>query len=213
MTNTSNTRGTLSQRWFARVWAVAGQAFNQPLEPARDLVLAGIPKRLVEIGPGLGASFSHYPEGTEVIAFEPNPEMHAGLRTAAADHGIRLDLRTRRAEYLDLPDDSVDLVVSGMVLCSVVDQDRALAEIRRVLRPDGRLAFIEHIAAPEGTWRARTQTALRLPWRWLADGCDVRSHFAPAIQRAGFRSVTAHTRIMGSRFDPSALMLYGVAVN
>jgi SAM-dependent methyltransferase len=213
MTHAIETRGNLSQRWFARVWAIAGDSFNVPLEPARDAVLTDIPKRLVEIGPGYGASFSHYPEATEVVAFEPNPEMHNGLRAAAIKHGINLDLRTGKAEAIDLPDNSVDLVVSGMVLCSVSDQDKALAEIRRVLRPGGRLAFIEHIAAPDGTWRARVQAALRHPWSWVADGCDVRSHSAPAIYRAGFSNITGETRIMGSSLDPSALMFYGVATN
>lgn len=109
--------------------------------------------RVLEIGAGGGANFSRLPHGVDWVGLEPS--RRARRRLARSGHTV-LDAP---AEAVPLPDDSVDAVVSTIVLCSVADQDRALAEVVRVLRPGGRLVFFEHVAAPRGTWRRRAQTA------------------------------------------------------
>ena len=73
--------------------------------------------------------------------------MHRRLRRAARRRGVRLDVRQVPAERTDLPDESADVVVSSLVLCTVGDVDQVLAEVRRVLRPGGRFVFVEHVAA------------------------------------------------------------------
>ena len=94
------------------------------------------------------------------------------------------------AERLDFPDESVDAVVGTLVLCSVNDQDRTLAEALRVLKPGGRYIFIEHIAAPRGTGTRRIQGAFTPILRRLPGGCSMNRETQHAIERAGFGAVT-----------------------
>lgn len=177
----------------------------------RDL-FAGLPAELVEIGPGAGANFRYYPPGTRVIAFEPNRALHDRLRQAAERHGIELDLRAHGAEALDLPDASADAVVATLVLCTVPDPAKVLAEIRRVLRPGGRLLFIEHVAAPAGTALRTLQRIVRRPWRWVAEGCCVDRDTAATLAAAGFDSLRLeHFRLKGP-LVPVAPHIAGEAV-
>lgn len=147
-------------------------------------LFAGHPDTLVEIGPGTGVNFRYYRPGTTVIAIEPNPHMHHRLTVAARRHGLRLEVRSETAERTGLADASTDVVVSTLVLCTVHDQAAALAEIARILRPGGRLLFLEHVIA--GGWYGTVQRLVARPWHWLFEGCDVRRDTADALQAAGF---------------------------
>jgi ubiquinone/menaquinone biosynthesis C-methylase UbiE len=90
------------------------------------------------------------------------------------------------AEALPLPDDYADTVVSTLVLCTVGDLGAALAETRRILRPGGRLLFIEHIAAEEGTRLHRWQRRAHGFWHGFACGCNTDRRTEDAIRAAGF---------------------------
>lgn len=94
------------------------------------------------------------------------------------------------AERLDLPDTSVDAVISGLVLCTVADPAGVVAEVQRVLRPGGRYALLEHVAAPEGTALRRMQRAVRRPWGWAFEGCSVERDLRTVIEAAGFAETT-----------------------
>jgi len=90
---------------------------------------------------------------------------------------------------MEMPDASVDAVVSTLVLCSVDGHRDALAEILRVLRPGGRFVFIEHVGAPEGTWLRRLQRWIRPLWKPVADGCRPDRDTGDRILEAGFERV------------------------
>lgn len=92
--------------------------------------------------------------------------MHAALGRAAARHGVDLDVRAVAAEATGLPAAGVEAVVCTLVLCTVPDPAAALAEVRRILRPGGRLVLVEHAGAPAGIALARLQRLMRGPWRW-----------------------------------------------
>jgi SAM-dependent methyltransferase len=96
------------------------------------------------------------------------------------------------AERIPLPDGSVDTVVCTLVLCTVDDLDATLTEIRRLLRPDGRLLFIEHVAAGPGTRLRRWQDRLERPWRRLAHGCHTNRDTEDALRNAGFALEEIH---------------------
>jgi SAM-dependent methyltransferase len=167
---------------------------------------------IVEIGPGVGANFSHYPTGSTVWAVEPNAAMHPRLIERARQWDIDLRLVPASATTLPFDDASIDCVVSTLVLCSVDDPERVLAEIHRVLRPAGTFRFVEHIAARSGSPRELLQRILHRPWAWLFEGCDLRRHTDTAIHHAGFGRVDLHhRRLRHSVFIPVNSTITGIA--
>ncbi|RFU20475.1 class I SAM-dependent methyltransferase [Geodermatophilus marinus] len=154
----------------------------------RRRLLAGLSGRVLEVGAGSGADFPHYPATvTEVVAVEPEPHLRELARRAAASAPVPVTVVAGTAEHLPAADGSFDAAVCALVLCSVPDQGAALAELHRVLRPGGRLAFWEHVRA--GTpGRARVQDVLdRTVWPRLAGGCHTGRDTAAAVAAAGFR--------------------------
>ena len=138
--------------------------------------------------------------------------MHASLRAAAARHRVTVDVRATVAERLPVPDGSVEAVISSLVLCTVPDPARALAEVRRVLRPDGRFWCVEHVAAPEGSWIARVQRLVKRPWRWFFEGCDTHRDVAGLLRDAGFAAVEITPFTLRTAFLPVRSQIAAVAV-
>ncbi|SDT03999.1 class I SAM-dependent methyltransferase [Jiangella sp. DSM 45060] len=172
-------------------------------------LFADLPEQIVEIGPGTGANFRYYRPGTRLVAIEPNVHMHGPLRAAARRHRIELELRTATAERMALPDAGVDAVVSTLVLCTVPDPVAAVEEAWRVLRPGGRLLFVEHVRAGGGYGRLQRLTVR--PWRWCFEGCDVRRDTEHTIRAAGFSSVDVQRYRMRSAFLPINPQIAGTA--
>jgi ubiquinone/menaquinone biosynthesis C-methylase UbiE len=195
--------------WLFR--AIDGYLDRKYRDVKREL-FGGLPRKVLEIGAGAGANFRYLAPGTHVVAVEPNVHVHAHLRAAAARHGVRLDVRAARAEDLPLPDESVEAVISSLVLCSVADPARALAEIRRVLRPGGRLWSVEHVAAAERSALARVQGLVRRPWRWLFEGCDTLRDIERLVRDAGFASVEVTPFTLRTAFVPVRRQIAVVAV-
>ncbi|HMF95122.1 MAG TPA: class I SAM-dependent methyltransferase [Vicinamibacterales bacterium] len=116
------------------------------LQRERVALLAQARGNTVEIGAGTGLNLDHYPPTvTHLTLVEPDRHMRKRLRQRVAQIRPDAAVLDARAESLPLPDASVDTVVVTFVLCSVVDQNAALAEITRVLRPGGQLLFLEHV--------------------------------------------------------------------
>lgn len=147
---------------------------------------------VLELGPGHGGNLRFYHPDVRLIAVEPRPGARDSTAAAAGRLGLSAQVRDGRAEDLALPDGSVDAVVCSFVLCSVADQDAALAEAHRVLRPGGRFLFAEHVAAPRGTWVRRGQNLVAA---FAGARCHPNRETGPAIDRAGFHVVDLH------RFD------------
>ena len=152
-------------------------------------LFADLPDTIVELGAGSGANFRYYPRGTRVIAVEPNVRMHQRLRRRASRAGLTLDLREVAGETLPFVTGSVGFVCASLVLCSVSDPERVVSEVRRVLEPGGRFVCLEHVGAPRGSAVAALQRAIRRPWRWVFEGCDLCNHTPAVLESAGFRSV------------------------
>lgn len=182
-------RTGLGARWFA--WLLAhGEHFDRDLygERKRDL-LGGLSGTVVEIGPGAGVNLPYFGPGVRWVGVEPNAHFHDRLRKKAVRLGIEAEVHGGVAERLPLPDASADAVVSTLVLCSVDDVARSLAEVRRVLRPGGRFVFLEHVAAPEGSGLRRLQRWVRPAWGVIADGCRPDRETGRIIAQAGFEDV------------------------
>jgi SAM-dependent methyltransferase len=141
---------------------------------------------VLEIGAGTGRNLPLYRTATRVVALEPGPGMRARAAQAAQAARVAVEVVDGTAEDLPFPDAAFDTVVASLVLCTVPDPARALAEARRVLRPGGTLRFNQHVRADDPRL-ARWQDRLERPWGWLAGGCHPNRDVVAAITAAGFR--------------------------
>jgi ubiquinone/menaquinone biosynthesis C-methylase UbiE len=173
--------------FFARLLTRCG-ARNEERGNAelRRKLLRGLSGRVVEVGPGSGLNFPHYP-GTvaDLLAVEPEIYLRERAREAAAAAPVKVRVVDGTAERTTVDDASVDAVVVSGVLCSVQDQAAALAEFRRILRPGGELRFYEHVRSR--TAFARYQDAADLVWPRLMGGCHPNRDTLSAIRAAGFQ--------------------------
>jgi len=152
----------------------------------RDRLLAQAQGETLEIGAGTGLNVPRYRTPTRVVLTEPEGAMAARLRTRAATAPVPVVVEEASAEALPFPDASFDTVVSTLVLCSVTHPDRALAELRRVLKPGGRYLFIEH-GGSDDAGLARWQRRLDPLWRRVAGGCHLSRNVVQMLPAAGFR--------------------------
>ena len=150
----------------------------------RSRLLAGAAGSVLEIGGGTGANLPHYRDAGRVVVSEPDPFMRGRLRRKLVRARVPVEVSESGAEDLPFRDGSFDAVVSTLVLCSVPNQEKALAEVRRVLRPGGRLLFIEHVCG-EGSV-ARVQDRVLPLWSRLFAGCHPNRDTLGSIQAAGF---------------------------
>lgn len=176
-------------------------------------LLANVPSVVVELGPGSGANLRYLPVGTRLIAIEPNRQMHDALRRQAQQRGIDLDLRDLAGEKLDIPSASVDFVFSSLVLCSVDRPEQVLAEVRRVLRPGGRFACIEHVVAPVGSGIHGLQRMIKRPWKWVFEGCDLCRDTSSMLRSAGFAHADVRPLVLHTIFLPIRYQIVAVCVN
>jgi len=196
---------SLQKRFFA--WGMAqantakghrlplqGCPSHGTLDDLKHSLLNQLRGKVLEIGPGAGASFAHLPRHIHWIGVEPNPHMHPYLSQEAKHHGIQvMALYEGVAEHLPLNDSSVDAVISTHVLCSVSDIRQALREIRRVLKPGGRLIFLEHVADQSGSWNRRIQNFLAPLWSTLFDNCHPNRATVHYLKTEGFELIQDET--------------------
>ncbi|HZG03741.1 MAG TPA: class I SAM-dependent methyltransferase [Streptomyces sp.] len=189
--------GTVHHPLFARFYARLAPVLDERtgVGAHRAELLAGLSGRVIEVGAGSGLNLPRYPAGVrEVVAVEPEPGLRRLAAGAARHAGVPVTVVPGVAEELPAADGSFDAAVASLVLCSVRDPARSLAEIRRVLRPGGELRFYEHVraATPAG---ALLQRALdRTVWPRLFGGCHSGRDTVAAIGAAGFVSVR-HRRL------------------
>lgn len=152
------------------------------LAPWRDWLVSGVRGRVLEVGCGTGRNLPRYAPGTPLVAIDPYPQNLARARRRAP----AVPLVQARAEALPFRDGAFGTVVASLVLCSVDDPPRALAELRRALAPEGTLRAIEHVRAGR-RWAARVQDALQPGWTWATGGCRPNRDTERSVEAAGFR--------------------------
>lgn len=180
-------RQDIRHRFFARIYpSIARAAERKGGAEDRRQLLAGLSGRVVEVGAGHGLNFAYYPDTvTEVVAIEPEPRLRSLAEQAARDASVAVRVEPGTAEALPLGDHTCDAAVLSLVLCSLLDVDRALGELRRVLRPGGEIRVYEHVRS--GTrWVAALQGIADVAWPHVAGGCHLNRDSVVAIEAAGF---------------------------
>ena len=200
---------------FSRFYAAISERMDgEGLAALRAELLAPLCGAVVEVGAGNGRNFARYPPTvSHVTAVEPEPRLRGLATQAAAAAPVPVSVVPGTAEELPLPDDSCDAAVLCLVLCSLSDRPAALAEIARVLRPGGVLAFLEHTRAEKPVLRAVQRLADATVWPVLAGGCHTATDPVGDVAAAGFAVTTVRRlRFPESRFtQPSSPHVLGLA--
>jgi len=191
---------------FARLYGTFFlKYYEKEARAYKEEVLSKARGKVLEIGIGPGANFDYYPdEVEEIYGIEPNPYMveelnkimdtkmheHEGL-SDRAKHGqvtrgkFKGAIQTGAEDLSQVESNSMDTVVSTLVLCSVGDVEKSLAEIKRVLRPGGQFLFVEHVKAKESPYN-KIQKCIENPWKTIGDGCHLTRDTGSLIKQAGF---------------------------
>jgi len=159
---------------------------QEHLTKYRRAVVAGAHGRVLEVGVGSGLNFPLYGKQVELVCgIDPSPRLLAIAHRRAAASGVPVELLQGSASSIPLADNAVDTVVMTWTLCSIPDPLAALREMRRVLKPNGNLRFVEHGLSPEPSiehWQHRITPA----WRRMAGGCHLDRKIDELIRLAGF---------------------------
>ncbi|EPD62370.1 class I SAM-dependent methyltransferase [Streptomyces sp. HGB0020] len=198
----------LFARYYAR--ASVNAETRMGMGAVRDRLLAGLSGRVIEIGAGNGLNFGHYPRTvSEVVAIEPERSLRQLAVEAALRSEVPVDVVPGAAEALPVKSEAYDAAVISLVLCSVRDVPRALAEARRVLRPGGMVRFFEH-GRGGGRIMHVTQRALdRTLWPPLNGGCHLARDPIAALRAAGFE-LGPYRRVMMPEHGPTLPTSYCV---
>lgn len=174
---------------WARLWAAGfdyvGQRMMPVQAPHRRRIVEDARGEVLEIGAGTGFNFAFYRDAKRVVAIEPGEALRLRAERRARTAPVPVEVHPGNAHNLEFPDASFDTVIFSLVLCTIPDPARALAEARRVLRPGGEIRFYEHVRAEDAAL-ARRQDRWERPWSVFNQGCHPNRDSVAAIERAGF---------------------------
>ena len=182
---------------------------NKELLPYRERAIRAAEGRVLEIGIGSGRNLPFYGAVvTQVVGLEPGSKL-LNMARHAPHRDIPVELVEASAEAIPIEGGRIDTVVTTWTMCSIPDVDRALAEVRRVLKPSGKLVFVEHGRAPEPRvqwWQDRLTPA----WRRISGGCHLNRDIADVLRRNGFHVEDMRTGYMNG-LKPMTFMYEGLA--
>jgi SAM-dependent methyltransferase len=208
-------QGSLRQRFFA--WQVSQNTTSSDpaISDRKRRLFGSLHGDVLEIGPGAGSNLRYYPADVRWLGVEPNPAMHPYLlqtiyKLGWPEQRYRIDPGDPGGVRLPVDNSSLDAVVCTQVLCSVACPEDSLQEVLRVLKPGGRFAFIEHVAAPRGSGLRAFQNILQPAWTFFAEGCHPNRETGDAIEGAGFTSLEIE-RYRYPEWGPAAPHIAGVA--
>lgn len=212
----------LRDRWFSYIFTSYLNCYFEPLltplrKKAFELLKADLPKqnvKILEIGVGSGANLQFYPENSHLTALDMNANFETYFRQNQKKfpHIIYEKTIISVAENMkDVEDNSMDVVVSTYVLCSVTSVQDVLKEVKRVLKPGGKFLFLEHVSYPQSEWGYTLQKFAAPLWLIYCDGCCLLRNIGEDIKNTGFSDVNIQ------KLSPKSLQLlvraqiYGLA--
>ena len=171
---------------FVLPWCIELSCGMKALDPERERVAAGLHGNVLEVGFGSGLNLPHMPAAvTRVLAVEPSARARRIAQKRIDAARCPVEFAGLNAEGVQLEDASADCALSTFTLCTIPDVERALTEIRRILKPRGSLFVLEHGVAPDPTV-ARWQGRLNGFQRVIAGGCNLNRDIRALLARTGF---------------------------
>lgn len=159
-----------------------------PFMDQRKLVVPEATGAVLELGSGSGLNLAFYDKAKvqKVYALDPSPEMHALAKPRVEKVELPVELIEAPAEKVPLDKGSVDTVLVTYTLCTVEDPGAALAEVRRVLKPGGKLIFLEHGTSPD-KWVRFWQDVMNPVWAFFSGGCQLNRYTPEVLEKGGFQ--------------------------
>jgi ubiquinone/menaquinone biosynthesis C-methylase UbiE len=206
-------------RFFASFYDRALKASEENgLGDMRRALLAEASGRVVEIGSGTGVNLDLYDDGIEDLTLiEPDPHMGAQLRERLAERSADgaasppARLVAAPAEAIPFADDTFDTAVATLVLCTVPYPVASIDELARVLKPGGRLLFIEHVRSDD-PGSARWQDRFEKPWRFVADGCYCNRDTEATLSASAFQIEQVEQGVFPKSLPIVRPLIHGTAV-
>lgn len=185
---------------------------SKPIKYQRSKVVPLAEGVVLEVGIGSGLNIPYYDSTkiSAIIGLDPSEELNNMAKKVAADNGIEVDFILGSAEAIPLPDNHVDSVLVTYTLCTIPDALSASKEMRRVLKPDGKMIFCEHGLAPDAgvaKWQARIDPY----WEKIAGGCHLNRDIPQLIQSAGFNIQSMEQMYLPSTPKFAGYNYWGVA--
>lgn len=185
---------------------------SKPIKYQRSKVVPLAEGVVLEVGIGSGLNIPYYDSTkiSAIIGLDPSEELNNMARKVAADNGLEVDFILGSAEAIPLPDNHVDSVLVTYTLCTIPDALSASKEMRRVLKPDGKMIFCEHGLAPDAgvaKWQARIDPY----WEKIAGGCHLNRDIPQLIQSAGFNIQSMEQMYLPSTPKFAGYNYWGVA--
>ncbi|MED6259176.1 hypothetical protein ATANTOWER_018180 [Ataeniobius toweri] len=185
------------KRVFPMILRSFSASYNQKMHERKvelfrslsEFIKPGGKLTILEIGCGTGTNFQFYPPGCKVICTDPNPHFQKYLEKSMKENEqLTFDrfVVTSGEDMASVGDESVDVVVCTLVLCTVRDVPQTLREVHRILRPGGAFFFLEHVVADSSTWAYFFQHVLQPAWYYFGDGCKVTRETWKYLEGAGF---------------------------
>jgi len=189
--NKDNARSDKIRQRYSRISGLY-DFLEAPMEKAfagwRQELLAGARGRVLEVGVGTGKNLPYYPEGTEITGIDFSPNMIARARQRRDELQLKnIELKEMDVQDLSFPEDSFDTVVSTCVFCSVPLPIAGLRELRRVLKPEGRMLMLEHVRSEKPVIGLMMDILNPLPL--YIYGANINRHTLTNLREAGFTKI------------------------
>jgi ubiquinone/menaquinone biosynthesis C-methylase UbiE len=187
---------------------------QEPIAKQRQKVVPLAEGRVLEVGMGSGLNIPFYdPSRIELVwGLEPSEGMRRRAQTRLSQAPFQIEWLALPGEEIPLDDDSADTVLLTYTLCSISDFRTALAQMRRVLKPGGRLLFSEHGAAPDAGLR-KWQDRINPLWKKIAGGCNINREIPKSLEEAGFKVQQLDTMYLPQTPKIAAFQYWGYATS
>lgn len=173
---------------FAKVYDPFMAHLETHLGPRRETLLHGLKGDILDVGSGTGVNFQYFSKEARVIAIEPSAPMMSYAKPKLAQYpNIEMYNLGVNDDEMDkiIPDNSLDYVISTLVLCTIPDPHKAIASFKRWLKPTGKLVVLEHIKSNNKVFGVVSEVFNPI-WHGLADGCNINRHTDQYLLDAGF---------------------------